>query len=130
MADAVMRMDHFKVTIQCHSSHECDTGRAVDSQHEEVDAAPGLSKHPEIPLQAGGNTERHADDKKDVSYDQVKEEQSVGFPEFDAETENPQGKHVSWQAHNHLYNHENWLEQSFRCVSGLARRFIRCLRHF
>lgn len=65
-ANAVMRMDHLKVAMQCHSCHKCNTGRAIDSQHEKVNAAPDLSKHPVHPSEFGVDAEGHADEEQEV----------------------------------------------------------------
>lgn len=66
-ADAVMWMDYFKVAIQSHNCHECNTASATDSQHEEVDAAPDLSKHPVVPSEFVVDAEGYADEEQEVS---------------------------------------------------------------
>lgn len=106
-----MGMNHLEVAMQRHYRHERDAGRAVDSQHEMVDAAPGRPKHPDLLPSVRVDTEGHADDEQEVSQDQVEEEQSVGFPPLHAETEDPQGNYVWREAHDHLNAHDNSQEQ-------------------
>lgn len=112
LADPVVRMDYLKIAIQCHNCHECNTGRTIDSQHEEVDAAPDLSKHPVLPSHVGVDAEGHTDEEQEVSQNQVQEKDYVGFPGLHAKKENPQGYYASWQAYNDLNYHDNLQEQS------------------
>lgn len=71
LADPMMRMDHLKIAIQCHNRHECNTGGTIDSQHEEVDPAPDISKHPVFPSHVGVDAEGHTNEEQEVSQSQV-----------------------------------------------------------
>lgn len=98
LVQEVVGMDHPEVPVYSHHREEDDTALSVHGQHEEHHTAGDGSKPPVPVLDIVIHQEWQTDDQEKVSHSQVEQENPAGFPGFEMETENPQGKTIAQES--------------------------------